>query len=537
MWATPGAGKSLIPLQACKLISAGLADAICWVSPRNALQYQAEKNFIDPVFREMLGHNFTIRASTNEHDPCRGHNGFVTTYQAVAADKKGWLEHEFAQKRYIIVLDEVHHLEEGGLWHEAIAPLVKRSRFLIAMTGTVERGDGKKIAYTPYRDIGDEVMPDFTNTDSFRYIEYSRSTALAEKSILPMKFVFHDGKASWITPLGKMRRVNSFYNAKKEVTSAIYTALDTEFANGLLSEGAEHWADHRQNKNPGAKLLVVTATIKHAKKAVEHLNSSGFTNVKIATSHESKSAVEAIKEFKYGSLDILVTIAMAYEGLSVKPITHLICLTHIRSRPWLEQMLARAVRIDPDAGPYHKQAAYIFAPDDPLIRGVVNKIRSEQLPYLKEALEKNAPEQMELFDDVPDEPGKEFKPYGITTLGSEVTMSKKFSLDGGNFSGLKTFEIKAPVKKIVELTPKEAEKKIRKDIAHHVNLYGFKNRYDPRALNGELFHYFKKARKDMTYPELEKVMEYIKTKYPLEGPSRGCGKARVSTRVVPYKTY
>lgn len=41
-------------------------------------------------------------------------------------------------------------------------------------------------------------------------------------------------------------------------------------------------------------------------------------------------------------------------------------LTHIRVRPWLEQMMARATRVDPHAGPYEMQGALVFHANDPL---------------------------------------------------------------------------------------------------------------------------------------------------------------------------
>jgi len=82
---TTGAGKSIIPIIAGRLITAGLADAICWICPRMSLQNQAERNYIDPFFRKLLAHKLVIRASTNDNNPCRGTNGFVTTYPEVTA--------------------------------------------------------------------------------------------------------------------------------------------------------------------------------------------------------------------------------------------------------------------------------------------------------------------------------------------------------------------------------------------------------------------------------------------------------------------
>ena len=53
-------------------------------------------------------------------------------------------------------------------------------------------------------------------------------------------------------------------------------------------------------------------------------------------------------------------------------------LTHIRSRPWLEQMVARATRVDPHAGPYETQRALVFHPDDPLFQRFRIRMETEQ---------------------------------------------------------------------------------------------------------------------------------------------------------------
>jgi len=55
---------------------------------------------------------------------------------------------------------------------------------------------------------------------------------------------------------------------------------------------------------------------------------------------------------KTDKIDVLVTVAMAYEGLNIPAVSHIICLTRIRSAPWIEQMTARANRIDKNGGPY-----------------------------------------------------------------------------------------------------------------------------------------------------------------------------------------
>src|SRR4051794_27524781 len=107
---TPGGGKSLLPvIAAARLIEAGVAERVCWIVPRDSLRLQAEEAFVDPVWRTTLGHDITVRAADNTPDPCRGLQGYVTTYQAVAA-APGLHLAEFQRHRYLLAVDELHHL-------------------------------------------------------------------------------------------------------------------------------------------------------------------------------------------------------------------------------------------------------------------------------------------------------------------------------------------------------------------------------------------------------------------------------------------
>ncbi|MDN3563311.1 DEAD/DEAH box helicase family protein, partial [Paeniroseomonas aquatica] len=108
---TPGGGKSLLPVLAAQaLIAAGLCERICWVVPRDSLRLQAEEVFADPAWRQALGHDLSVRAADNTPgDPCRGLAGYVTTYQGIAAAPDLHLA-AIRRHRYLLVVDEVHHL-------------------------------------------------------------------------------------------------------------------------------------------------------------------------------------------------------------------------------------------------------------------------------------------------------------------------------------------------------------------------------------------------------------------------------------------
>src|SRR3712207_9464490 len=107
-------------------------------------------------------------------------------------------------------------------------------------------------------------------------------------------------------------------------------------------------------------------------------HSQAEREVRLATSSE-RDAAEALAAFRLTpEPSILVTVAMAYEGLDAPEVAVVAALTHIRSRPWLEQMIARATRVDPNAGTYENQRALVYHPDDPLFAKFRQRVETEQ---------------------------------------------------------------------------------------------------------------------------------------------------------------
>jgi len=508
-YVTPGGGKSSLPVIAGKLITAGKADALCWVVPRKELQNQGETVFMDPFFKSMFNVNLSIRSSTNEYDPCRGLNGFITTYNAIGTDKTRSVESEFFRKRYILVLDEYHHLEKGGVWEKALMSIVKKAEYIILLTGTLGRGDGSEISFTKYDRHGSPILDDSEDT---KVIQYSRTLALSEQAILPIHFEFVDGKLAWRDKDENYVDITSFRRASlKENSAAIYTALHTDYAKQLLSKSVNHWLNHR-TKNPNSKLLVVTDGIENARKHVATLKNSGI-HAEIATSHDSATAQRNIRWFKK-DLPALVTIAMAYEGMDVPAVTHLCCLTHIRSTEWIEQMLARAVRVDKNAGPYESQMAYVFAPTDKKFMSVVDRIKTEQLAQTKKKLFEQKSEKP-MAQDLPGFAGKKqvVTPISGSVHGTEAIIPKKTFIPA------------------IE-TPKDRELSYRKKISRHINAYCAMNRIKEEAFNSEIKLRIGKPRALMNMAELEQLWAILMDQYPLS-IVRGTGRLPVSKKVTP----
>lgn len=493
---TPGGGKSALPVIAAKELIPMLAQRICWIVPRVALQEQAESAFTDPHFRRVLNHKNLIRVSTNEKDPSRGLQGFATTYASVvlASDH---LAKEFGNKRYILVLDEPHHISEKGSYKKAIEPLIKLASLVVFMSGTLERGSKDRIAFLDYAQGTETDEISIRETEETKHINYTRLDALDEKAVIPLRVTYLDTFAEWkqdeiITKVGSLKDDEK----PGKIRKALFTALSTQFAEQLLDKAVADWQKTKQ-KNPRSKMLVVAGTQALAKKYAEYLHGRYRIECGVATVNEGKGAMKAIRKFKRvarntsDNLDVISTVGMAYEGLDVKPITHIACLTRIRSKPWIEQMLARATRYDPEAGPWIEQDAHVFAPDDPDMHSVIDNIVKEQMTRVNK--KSSTPSgggdlgptnfiQPSLFG-------------GFQPLNSGASVSRSIQID-------KKAEA-LPDSHEVILTPSQIEDELRKTIDTKVKSFSARNNMKPQEVNGRIKAKFGKPRSDMTLDELK----------------------------------
>ncbi len=411
---TPGGGKSLLPVIVAQgLLAADIVERVCWVVPRDSLRQQAEEAFADPGWRRTLGHAVSVRAADNGPDPCRGLQGYVTTYQSVAAAPDLHLA-EFRRHRTLLVLDEVHHLpaltdmapdpladpaapDTAAGWSRALLPLLETARLRLLLSGTLQRADGRSILWLPYR-TGPRVKTREVDlaAPGWAVVGYSRAQALAERAVLPVLFGAVDGEASWLDekrlPAGPHRLASPW--PVETTRSALFTALRTGFADQLLREAFTAVrtlrADRRRGRGLAAgqdarglgKLLVVAPDQVNARHYADVLRgwvpAAQAGTVQLATSDE-RDAHETLARFRLtAEPSMLVTVAMAYEGLDAPEVAVVAALTHIRSRAWLEQMIARTTRVDPNGGPYAAQRALVFHPDDPLFARFRHSVETEQ---------------------------------------------------------------------------------------------------------------------------------------------------------------
>ncbi len=479
---TPGGGKSALPAMLADTLIGNGFDLIVWLVPRASLRDQGEGDYHSWATRT------SIRAADNSGYLYRGVDGYVTTYQAVVANPS---LHSLALdgKRFILFLDEPHHILAGGEWHHALAPLMAKAALTVYASGTFARGDGQPIAGIDYSN----GLPVFSGPGK-ALIRYSRSDALRDGAIVPVHFRHIDGKAEWEQD-GERYSSDSLAGGDY-AAQALFTVLRTEYALALLDTTIADWRKSRETYI--GKLLVVAPNIETAAKYLHHIQRRGI-EARIATSDDTPGARNNIATFKT-DLDVLVTVGMAYEGLSVPRVTHIACLTHIRSVPWLEQCFARANRT------YQwKTCGVVYGPNDDKFREAIRKIEEEQEQGLREKEERDG------SGDEDDGEGGAARPW-IMPIGSEAyTDPVQFELEGG----------KEKEKPNGGLAPSKAEKLLRSEIAKHIEIYIGGKRAGSKAAYARIIHSALKAavggkaREHLTVEELALQWAILKERWPL----------------------
>lgn len=368
---TPGGGKSIIP-QIIKKHFPGLK--IAWFVPRRSLLRQAARSCMAGKIAKLRLHEL----EGFEVNPSRGEDGFVATHNALAQNPEGFRQ-EIMRGNYALVIDEAHHgkcdpkTEVAQPVGAAFKALYRAARLRVDMSGTLETADGKLIVGLGYTEDGSQLVPDASKSHD-KVIRYTRAQAIRDHAVVPVVFDHHDGEVEWTEEAQQFKGTLSDM-PKDKLGRALWVALRSDIADKMFLRGVDHW-----KKNSTGKLIVVADRQDNATIYAKRLRAMGIDcSLAIDENDDAEADVQRFLDEKRGDASVsptraMVTCQMAYEGLDVPSATHLICLTHIRSAPWIEQMLGRIWRSTEE-----KSECYAFVPDDPMMREVIDRIRREEM--------------------------------------------------------------------------------------------------------------------------------------------------------------
>lgn len=375
-YVTPGGGKTLMAsIFANRLAAEGAIDHVMVLCPRDSLRSQMVDGFVDAELglTERLVAGPPTRRSLFKGEQL----GCVSTYQAIVDDDTAnTYAGAMKRGRWLLVLDESHHLphcdveakEERG-WAVRVAKLVNSASVVLSMTGTLVRDDRARLAFTEYDDDRSPIVQ----------IRYTRRDALDEQAIVNVDAMLCDGEAEYWHRFSKREHTLSTVPASEQGRALRTLLRNHKYRDAMLALAIGDFGAYRDTRNPRAQMIVIADAIEAAKSIARHIRAT-YPSLKTVEAHSNEpKAQEYIRRFRKGGASILVTVGMAYEGLDVPSATHLVALTNIRSRTWLEQAFSRSTRMDWGSDlPWEHQLAYLYTPDDPGMRSFLNEWIDEQ---------------------------------------------------------------------------------------------------------------------------------------------------------------
>lgn len=297
---TPGGGKSALPqIFGHYLKKANKIDKIMWVVPRLSLKRQGADSFVqggEYSMRNIIGHELAACAGDNSAFPSNGNQAYTITYQGLSANLAPHLK-ELDESRFLIVLDEAHHVTNGrasgeSVSEHAITPLIehRNANYLLIMTGTAERHDANKMAFIPYKkDAGSWVIDE--ENPEWSFMHYKRSEAIEDGAKLPITFQTVDAAGEYIDKTGELIEFETLRDEINHDVNSQYKlakALDTDYALSMIERGVKEYKRHLEF-NKRSQLIIIAASQAYARKYKEYIDDNYSFNTALAISGNPES--------------------------------------------------------------------------------------------------------------------------------------------------------------------------------------------------------------------------------------------------------
>ena len=201
---------------AAELLARREIAAVTVVTPTEHLKHQWSQAAhslgipLDPAYRNAQG-----RASAD-------FTGVAVTYAQVAAHP-ALHRQRTANRRTLVIFDEIHHAGDALSWGEATREAFEPARRRIGLTGTPFRSDANPIPFVTYAED-----PDGSRRSSSDYV-YGYGPALDDGVVRPVIFLAYSGEMRWRTRAGdEITGTLGAPMTADQLAQAWRTALDPE---------------------------------------------------------------------------------------------------------------------------------------------------------------------------------------------------------------------------------------------------------------------------------------------------------------------
>lgn len=390
-WVSAGSGKTLAWMHtANELYRSGLIDGVMVLVPRLTLRRQAELDwwngkrgeqskgfrnlYTAPVMGKIVGRPNTPPLTKADEF------GYVTCYDSVRRFPGLHLEWaEDRQGRFLLICDEAQFLgvetETGGgtLAAGVVEQLSGLALHTILLTGTPLRSDGRQIVLCSY------AAPDESGVRHLQWhVRATYRQGVASGYLRPVQFNLHGGEGSFSD--GEDFSIDTVEHRLQKIVldRRIWEPLADSVIDELLL---------KKRLSLRYRALISGENQDHARDIHGYLTRRCQERnlslvVKLAVSDNGPDAERVLHHFRPPEKggkddgDVLVTKSMAYIGYDCPSITVVGNLSSTRWRGWLEQFVARGLRVWDRLPPEEQTCTYI-GPADPKHVEFLQKMRAD----------------------------------------------------------------------------------------------------------------------------------------------------------------
>lgn len=380
--AAPGAGKTIAAcVIARRLIEQGLIDRVVVIAPRVEVVKQWGRDF-HAVTGRYMG-QITGKADEIDIDVC-------ATWAAVQGLKDGF-QALCESSRVLVICDEHHHAAVSAAWGSSADDAFAAAKYVLVLTGTPIRSDGREAVWMAYTDTGAIDHPE-AGTYTLSYGE-----AVDLEFCRPATFHRHEGKFTVDLEDGEQVQVSSdeadlpdeirripglqrALNFYKLVCTPQYeedgVTPKAEGYQGTMVAWATEKLDDIRLRLANAGGLVIAPSIQTAEYMAALIELMEGEKPTIVHS-QLTNAETRIESFRHTDKRWIVSVGMISEGVDIPRLRILIYLPNALTELAFRQAVGRVVR---SAGPEDDTRAYVVMPSLNTLETYAQRVEDEMPP-------------------------------------------------------------------------------------------------------------------------------------------------------------
>lgn len=381
--AAPGAGKTIAACTIAKrLIDDGHIDRVVVIAPRVEVVRQWSRDFRQVTGRFMG--QVTGAGSDIEIDVC-------ATWAAVQGLQDGF-QAVCRASRVLVICDEHHHAAVKAAWGDGADTAFADARYVVVLTGTPIRSDGRKSVWMAYDDSGRINHPE-EGTYTLSY-----GDAVDLHYCRPATFHRHEGhftvdledgekvhvssqNQAELTPTlkripGLQRALNFYKLACSPQYEADKVTPREDGYQGTMVQWAIEKLDDLRLRMAHAGGLVIAPSIPMAEYMATLIEQMDGEKPAIVHS-QLPNAENRIDAFRHTDKRWIVSVGMIAEGVDIPRLRVLIYLPNAMTELAFRQAVGRVVRT---TGPDDDTRAYVVMPSFDTFEGFARRIEAEMSP-------------------------------------------------------------------------------------------------------------------------------------------------------------